>query len=260
MNEAARVFGSAAEQYEAGRPGYHEGLAAEVLRYAGPATRTAVEVGAGTGKATVQFAAAGLSMVCLEPDARMAEVLRHTVAAYPSVSVVVSDFESWPARRADLLLAGTSWHWVDPRRCWDLAANVVAPGGTVALFWNPLGIVSPRLQAALAEIELAHGIDESVITPPASSYGTEPGDWDISGMWPAAALEASGRFGDVRQVRFRDEITYSTAGYLALLDSTSAYRLLVSREAALADVAHLLGSDGLRLTRITDVCLARRLQ
>ncbi|MFG2235780.1 hypothetical protein ACGFNX_38250 [Streptomyces sp. NPDC048723] len=73
---SSQVFGEVAELYDAARPGYADALAAEVLAYADPGGRTAVEVGAGTGKATVAFAALGTPVVCIEPDPRMAEVLR----------------------------------------------------------------------------------------------------------------------------------------------------------------------------------------
>lgn len=54
-----RVFGEVAELYDATRPGYPQPLVREVLAYAALGGRAAPEVGAGTGKATVPFAAAG---------------------------------------------------------------------------------------------------------------------------------------------------------------------------------------------------------
>jgi SAM-dependent methyltransferase len=263
---ARRVFGAVAEGYDAGRPGYHSGLVGEVLAYAGPGCRAAVEVGAGTGKATVPFAAAGLSVLCVEPDPRMADVLRANVAGFPAVDIEVSDFEDWSpgGRRFDLLFAATSWHWIDRHRRWALAVDALRPGGVVALFWNPLGVVEPGVHAELERVDRRYGIRDSSHAALAAGFGPRAGDWDAERMWPAAEIEADGRFGDLRAVRFRDEIITGTEDYLKLLDSTSTYRLLEPgvRERALADTARVLerNGGGVHLALITDLCLARLLR
>ena len=56
MVERALSFGAVASAYERYRPGYPDELVDEVLAYAGRPVRTALEVGAGTGKATRAFA------------------------------------------------------------------------------------------------------------------------------------------------------------------------------------------------------------
>jgi len=53
----ALSFGSAAWEYERFRPAYPGAVVDEVLAYAGHAVATALEIGAGTGKATRMFAA-----------------------------------------------------------------------------------------------------------------------------------------------------------------------------------------------------------
>jgi SAM-dependent methyltransferase len=260
---AARSFGAAAQAYDAGRPGYHDNLVGDVLAYVGPGRRTAVEVGAGTGKATVRFAAAGVPVLCVEPDPQMADVLRSNTAGYPAVDIEVSGFEEWqPAgRRFDLLFAATSWHWLDRERRWRLAVDVLEPGGVVALFWNPLGVLDPRLHAELAVVDERYGIGDASHSSLATDYGDRPGDWDREGMWPAAEIAGDSRFSDLLEARYRAEIRYSTGDYLKLLDSTSTYRLLppAVREHALADTARVLDRDGggVRLLLITDLCLAR---
>ena len=64
LGERRRLsFGSVAEQYDRIRPSYPEQLVDDVIAYAGDgltAAGRALEVGAGTGKATLQFAARGL--------------------------------------------------------------------------------------------------------------------------------------------------------------------------------------------------------
>ena len=54
----ALSFGSVAAAYERFRPGYPDALVDQVLTYAGRPVRTALEIGAGTGKATRAFAGA----------------------------------------------------------------------------------------------------------------------------------------------------------------------------------------------------------
>src|SRR5665213_2368006 len=111
--ERRGVFGEAVEQYQAARPGYPDDLVTDVLTYAGPVQR-ALEVGAGTGKATVSFAQRGVNLTCLEPDPRMTAELTRQSARFPSVHVIGAAFEPWePMESYDLLLAAQSWHWVD---------------------------------------------------------------------------------------------------------------------------------------------------
>ena len=56
MVARALSFGAVAEAYERFRPGYPVELLELVMAYAGGPIRTALEIGAGTGKATRLFA------------------------------------------------------------------------------------------------------------------------------------------------------------------------------------------------------------
>jgi 16S rRNA A1518/A1519 N6-dimethyltransferase RsmA/KsgA/DIM1 with predicted DNA glycosylase/AP lyase activity len=93
IRERRGVFGEAADAYDAARPGFPEALVDDVIEYARLDGAPVLEVGAGTGKASVPYARRGLELTCLEPDARMAAVLRRNVEPYPRTSVVVSGFE-----------------------------------------------------------------------------------------------------------------------------------------------------------------------
>ncbi|GAA2262587.1 hypothetical protein GCM10010232_62840 [Streptomyces amakusaensis] len=258
-----KVFGEVAEVYDAARPGYSDELVGEVLAYAGLGGRGAVEVGAGTGKATVAFAERGVPLVCVEPDPRMAAVLRRNTAGHPGVRVEVCGFEEWEpgGRRFGLFLAATSWHWMAADRRWDLVHSVLEPGGAVALFWNPQAVVDGGLHGELAEIDRRHGVVESPHGALAATSGDEPGSrghWD---EWPEAECRRDGRFTEVRSVRFRRRARYDTERYLAFLASVSAYRMLPERrrEQALADVGELLDArgGGIDMHHMNDLFLAR---
>ena len=59
------------------------------------------------------------------------------VARSHGVDVVVSAFEEWtPGRTFDLVCSGQAWHWIDPEMGYRRAAELLRPGGRLAVFWN----------------------------------------------------------------------------------------------------------------------------
>jgi SAM-dependent methyltransferase len=128
--QRAEGFGALADRYARTRPSYPDELIAWLSRD-GPGS--AVDVGCGTGRVAVLLAAAGWSVVGLEPDERMAAIARSQ-----GVAVTVSTFEQWRPRRSDfdLVAAGTAWHWVDPAIGYGRAASVLRSGGNLAIFRN----------------------------------------------------------------------------------------------------------------------------
>jgi hypothetical protein len=257
------TFGAAAEAYDAARPGYPAELLADVMAYAGPGGARAVEVGAGTGKATVPLAGYGGGLLCLEPDPRMAAVLRRATAHRPGVRIEVVAFEKWrpPDRGYGLLVAATAWHWLDPRLRWDAVHAALAPEGALALLWNPQGVLDPALHADLAAVDARHGITDSPHGTLASRYGAAPGDWGGEPGWPDAECRRDGRFCDLRARRVRRVRSLDTAGYVRFLSSVSQYRLLAADRRAwvLADTAAVLDAHGggIRVDQVTDLFLAR---
>lgn len=79
-------FGEVADDYHRLRPGYPRELFTELFSAVGlgDAPR-ALEVGSGTGKATVELAAVCGSVVAAEPDPKMADVARAVLRASPDV-------------------------------------------------------------------------------------------------------------------------------------------------------------------------------
>lgn len=146
-------FGSVADRYDRYRLAYPDELVDVVLRYAGRPVRAALEVGAGTGKATRLFASRGIDVTALEPDTEMAQVLEGTTRGMP-VELVRTIFEQFhTARRFDLVFAAAAWHWTDPGTRWRRAVELLVPGGVLALFGSPSDPQDPALVTAVDEIE-----------------------------------------------------------------------------------------------------------
>ncbi len=124
MRQQRLVFGEVAELYDKARASYQDALIDDVIAFAGGPGLRAVEVGAGTGKATVGFAARGLDILALEPSPAMVAVARRNCAPYPRVRIEQTSFEDWPADPGGygLVYSAQAWHWVRPEIRYQKAA------------------------------------------------------------------------------------------------------------------------------------------
>jgi SAM-dependent methyltransferase len=128
MSGRARSFGVMAEAYERFRPGYPMELFDLVMAYAGQPVRTALEIGAGTGKATRLFAQRGVTVTATEPDgAMLAELCKHVPANVRTVQSAFEDLQ--PAERYGLVYAAAALHWTNPEGRWSRMAALLEPVG-----------------------------------------------------------------------------------------------------------------------------------
>ena len=219
--EQLRVtFDSVAESYHQARPEYPDGLFDLLIELADlRAGDRLLEVGCGTGKATLALAARGFAITCVELGADLAAEARRNLTGHPDARVDQGTFESWlpPAGTTfDLVFAATSWHWIDPtikyRRAWEL----LRPGGHLA-FWSATHVTPERGDPFFAQIQDVY--DEIGEGLPGGWEFVNPGDLPDE----AADIAASGLFEDV-QVRHIDwEISYDADGYISLLETFSGH-------------------------------------
>ena len=243
--EQRLVFGEVAEDYARERPSYPDALVDDVVALAGG--RDALEVGAGTGKATTAFAARGLRVTALEPSPEMAAVGRRLV---PEAEWVVSGIEEFSSpARFDLIYAAQSWHWVEPERGFARAAELLRPGGLLALFWNRGQDGSGALRRDLDAIYAR-------LAPELREGGGQ-------GVDHAEAIRASGLFGEVEQRAYRWSDVRAAASYVRLLGTHSNHRMLpAERRAALQDaVARAIEAHGgaIEISYVTELFAARPL-
>ena len=133
---AANGFGAGAKRYSAGRPDYPAELD-DWLRHAlGLAPgKTALDLGAGTGKFTPRLIATGASVTAVEPVAAMrAEFVR----ALPEVSIRNGSAEAIPAADAifDAVTCAQSFHWFATPAALAEMRRVLKVGGALGLVWN----------------------------------------------------------------------------------------------------------------------------
>lgn len=155
--ELGQVFNEVPDLYDRVRLTYPDELIADLVAITGVGARSSVlEVGCGTGQATRSLAGLGCPVTALEPGSGMAELARRRLAGFTKVEVVSSSFEEWDnrGRRFDLLVAASSWHWVDPSIGWRRAHEVIRPGGWMALLGHVVvrRTGEPEVYAATADL------------------------------------------------------------------------------------------------------------
>jgi SAM-dependent methyltransferase len=215
------TFDEAAELYDRARPGYPPEVFEELgaLGGVGPGCRV-LEIGCGTGQATLPLAERGCEIVAVELGADLAAVARRNLARFRAVEVVVGAFEDWPlpAERFDVVVAATAWHWVDPAVRVARAAATLRPGG------------------ALATISTHHvaGGDADFFVAVQGCYERWDPDTPPGLRLPLAAqvardsqeLAGWGQFTPPVFRRWEWELPYSTSAYLDLLRTYSGHRAM----------------------------------
>jgi SAM-dependent methyltransferase len=203
--QVAESFGSDAERYDRTRPRYPDALVERIVAASpGPGV---LDVGCGTGIEARQFQAAGCKVLGVEPDARMADFARRT-----GVEVEVATFEAWDAagRAFDAIVAGTAWHWVDPVAGAAKAAQVLRPGGRLAVFWHVFELPSDVAKAFAA-------VYRRVVPHSPFNFQSERPALDVyQVMFTKAAdgIREVGGFSDPEQWRFDWEQPYTRDSWL----------------------------------------------
>jgi len=131
-----RSFDTDAESYERTRPVLPDALFDDLCE-AATLTRGSrvIEIGCGTGQATLPLARRGLNITALEIGPQLAALARQKLADFPSVSVMTSSFEDWKASDSsvDAVVAVNSLLWVNPDAQFTKPARLLRRGGTMAV-------------------------------------------------------------------------------------------------------------------------------
>ena len=220
----ALAFGAVAERYDRHRPGYPAALVDDVLaRAAGTLHHGALEVGAGTGKATAGFVGRGFPVSAVEPDPRMRAVLARRLAGVPDAVIVGSTFEDYrPPRPHGLLYSAQAWHWVDPAVRYERAAAALVPGGCIALFWNEDQLGDAALLEAVRAVHADHGTgwqEPEIID--AEEFATKV---------RTSELARRPEFADHDGTLYEWDLDVPMAGFVRNLSTKSAY-LIMDRDA-----------------------------
>ncbi|NEB78543.1 class I SAM-dependent methyltransferase [Streptomyces sp. SID14478] len=218
----AESFGTDPARYDRTRPRYPDAMVRRIA--AGAPGPDVLDVGCGTGIASRQFRAAGCTVLGVDVDARMAAFAREQ-----GLAVEVGAFETWDAagRTFDAVVAGQTWHWIDPAAGAAKAAAVLRPGGRLALFWNVFR-PAPDLAADFFDAH-RHALPDAPRNPWArptlEAYG---GVFDKV----ADGLRGAGAFGEPERWRFDWERTYGRDEWLEQMRTSGEAGLYTPEQTA----------------------------
>jgi ubiquinone/menaquinone biosynthesis C-methylase UbiE len=158
-----KVFDEIAAEYDRHRPIYPDELIDQACQIAGIGSGDQVlEVGCGSGQLTRSLVARGLHVTALEPGKSLIALARKNLEGAGAAEFVNAEFEeaSLPRQQFQAVFCASAFHWVDPKVSWQKAADVLVPGGTLALV-QYCGLDDPRskrdqeaLFAAMSKVAL----------------------------------------------------------------------------------------------------------
>ena len=94
-----------------------------------------LEIGCGTGQLTGSLLARGLRVTALEPGDQLIAIAAENLKDAGDVEFVNARLEDMqlPRERYQAVFSASAIHWADPDLSWRTIADVLAPGGTLAL-------------------------------------------------------------------------------------------------------------------------------
>ncbi len=251
-------FERIARTYDEARPGYPEELYDCIVSFGSLTLADRVlEVGVGTGKATVPLARRGFAILGIEPGNDLSNIARANLAAFPRVSIETARFEDWKNEHGafGLALSAQAFHWLGSEVRLPRFADALRIGGTLALFGNAPSVADGALRVAL---DAVYERFASALGRRADAHG-----WYASAASPAfEELRASARFVDATFAAFDWQRPLSAAAYRSLLATYSDHSTLptTEREALLDGVSSAIHEHGgtILLDYRTGLFLARR--
>jgi ubiquinone/menaquinone biosynthesis C-methylase UbiE len=131
-----KVFDRIAAEYDRNRPMYPDELVDQACQVAGIGDGDQVlEIGCGSGQLTRSLVARGLHVTALEPGRNLIALARQNLEGAGAVEFMNARFEDAPCPREHFraVFSASALHWVDPEVSWRKIADVLVPGGTLAL-------------------------------------------------------------------------------------------------------------------------------
>jgi Methylase involved in ubiquinone/menaquinone biosynthesis len=230
-SERRTHFDEIVVNYDKIRPTYPPELYKDIFDYAGAGRiKKSLEIGTGTGKATVPFIEAGCDVTAVEIGVNMAEFLTERFKDYKKFSVITNSFEDVELddNSYDLIYAASAFHWVDAEIGCPKAFRLLKNGGVFALMrYNVITSDGDELYEEIAAVKQKYYYSYYTAKERLVRHSAEE-------LRPPIEIFYSYGFDDMSKFGFQDvtlnfyevTLTYTADEYIALLDTLSDHREL----------------------------------
>jgi len=137
MMDFERTFDNIASGYDQVRPEYPNELFNDIFKYKAINQNSSVlEIGVGTGKATLPFLETNCLFTGIEPGMNLADVAREKYKKYSNFNLhikMLQEYECIP-EKFDLIFAATSFHWIQEDYGYSRVFDLLKKGGCFARF------------------------------------------------------------------------------------------------------------------------------
>ena len=250
-----------AQLYDRARPGYPAALFDDIVAYANLiADARILEIGCGTGQATLPLARRGYALDCIELGAELAHVATVNLASFPKVQIVQADFDAvtLESARYQLVVSATAFHWLDPATRFNKVHQLLKTRGALALFWHRPVVTA----ASRAVVEALQQVYRDIAPELTRRFQPPPHPDQVTTEY-AELIPASGLFDDLKTHRHYTATKYSATAYSDLLNTFSDHRALEPTQRqrlirAIEDVIHSKFSGEITRETVALLYLARR--
>jgi SAM-dependent methyltransferase len=131
-------FNGIGSLYDSARASYPEKLINDILTIASISDGKVLDVGCGTGKATILFAQRNFQVLGVDIGEELIALARENTSQFSNASYQVSSFEEANLKQQsfDLIVSAQAWHWLDPKVAYEKAHDLLKNNGHIALFWK----------------------------------------------------------------------------------------------------------------------------
>ena len=133
------TFDTAVSNYDKMRPGYVDEIYQAIFKYVPiDENSNVVEVGSGSGQATLPILKTGCKLTAVEYGENFSELLKSKFKVFPKFSVITGKFEevSLEEDAFDLIFSATAFHWVPEKEGYEKVYRMLKKGGAFARFAN----------------------------------------------------------------------------------------------------------------------------
>lgn len=163
-----KTFNTDEYNYDKSRPDYPKELFGDIFEYVNLSENSNIlEIGIGTGQATLPFLNKGCNVTAVELGDKLARYCVQKFSNFYNFNIINSDFimADLPEKNFDLIYSATAFHWIPKHEGYAKIKSLLKSDGAIALFWNHLFVSNKSDKTNLASMAVYKKYRSNEITP-----------------------------------------------------------------------------------------------